>query len=466
MTNPSRPRSTSATYRSTVTLLASVAILGGCATAAPRQSAAPAAAAPVATDIAVASFDTAWSRIGAAHYDSLMGGLDWQAVRAELRPRASAARTMGELREVLNDLTGRLGESHYGLIPAESFVALETRPDAASRQHGETGITLRLIGDDVVVTEVAPGSPAARAGVRTGWIVDSVGTFSAARMRRALAALDSDRDRREARIRVPLAATARFNGPLDSTVSVVFRDAGDRVTTVPIGRQAPRGTAVQFASLPAMYVELEHERIPLEGACIGVIRFNVWMPQVAAEFDRAMSAVRDCRGIVLDLRGNVGGVGAMVMGISGYFLNDVQSLGTMRTRREQLRFVSNPRRVNNDGQAISPFAGPLAILVDDQSISTSEIFASGMQGIGRARVFGDTTPGQALPAYTMRLASGDVLMYVVADFVGPDGQRVEGRGTIPDVALPARRAALLDGRDEAREEAIRWAASGRAGAQP
>jgi carboxyl-terminal processing protease len=79
-----------------------------------------------------------------------------------------------------------------------------------------------------------------------------------------------------------------------------------------------------------------------------------------------------------------------------------------------------------------------------------------MQAIGRARIFGETSAGQALPAMATRLPTGDVLLHVTADLVAPDGRRVEGRGVVPDEPVPLRRAELLAGRDAALEAAVRW----------
>jgi carboxyl-terminal processing protease len=180
------------------------------------------------------------------------------------------------------------------------------------------------------------------------------------------------------------------------------------------------------------------------------------MPLLLAHFDRAVDAVRDCRGIVLDLRGNPGGAGAMVMGIGGHFLDSAVSLGTLRMRTNELRFVANPRRVSTRGETVRPYAGPLAILVDPLTGSTSEIFAAGLQALGRARVFGEASAGQALPAMATRLPTGDVLLHVIADFVAPDGRRIEGRGVIPDEVVPLRRAELLMGRDAALDAAVGW----------
>ena len=201
------------------------------------------------------------------------------------------------------------------------------------------------------------------------------------------------------------------------------------------------------------------ERGLRDGKVIGVIRFNIWMPVLAAQFDAAVDSLRDADGIVLDLRGNFGGVGGMSMGIAGHFLDTTRVIGVMRQRGVELRFVSNPRRVNTRSQAVRPYAGPLALVVDALSISTTEIFVGGLQAMGRARVFGSQTAGQALPAVTERLPNGDILYHAIADFLSPTGQPLEGAGVTPDVPVPLTRQALLAGGDPALDAAIHWTAT-------
>jgi carboxyl-terminal processing protease len=166
-----------------------------------------------------------------------------------------------------------------------------------------------------------------------------------------------------------------------------------------------------------------------------------------------------CDGIVIDLRGNPGGLGAMVMGFGGYFVDSTRSLGTMRTRQVSLNFVINPRSSRANGSTVEPYSGPLAIMVDAMSASTSEIFATGMQRIGRARVFGERSAAAALPALMERLPSGDVFVHAVADFTDPAGKRVEGAGAVPDETVPLTVAGLLAGKDAPLDAAVRWIAS-------
>jgi carboxyl-terminal processing protease len=125
-------------------------------------------------------------------------------------------------------------------------------------------------------------------------------------------------------------------------------------------------------------------------------------------------------------------------------------------RRNTLHMRANPRLVNTNGERVEPFAGPVAILVDETSASASEMFAGGMQGLGRVRVFGTTSVGGVLPAVTERLPNGDVLYHAIADFITSDGIVLEGRGVVPDEPIRPTRADLLAGRDPVLDAALRW----------
>lgn len=443
-----------------IAALAAIATLG--CRVAHAQVSEPVAAAiddPVTPAFALADFDSAWSRILHSYYDSTFRGLDWRQVREELRPRAERATTRSEVRAVIREMLSRLGESHFALIPREALEPFGpgSADDGAERgEPGDAGLELRFIGDQLVVSRVVPGGPADVAGIRTGWVVEAIGATEVEELRAAMAALDEEFGRRTGRARVTRRAQALLLGEAGEAVTLRLRDDADRAVTVKVRRAPVAGEPVRVGNLPVLYTRLETQQVGSGRECVGVIRFNVWMPLIDPHFEAAMETFRGCLGIVVDLRGNPGGVGAMAMGISGYFLDQQTSLGVMTTRQGELRFVSNPRLATRAGEPRTPFAGPVAILVDALTASTSEVFAIGMQQIGRARVFGETSAGEALPALMVRLPSQDVLYHAIANFTGPDGTRVEGRGVVPDEVVPLTRAGLLAGRDAPLEAAVRW----------
>lgn len=418
-----------------------------------RAQDAPRLAGP-SLSLELASFDSAWSRVKQTYYDTTMRGIDWDGVRRELRPKVEQANSRAETRRAITDMLGRLGESHFAVLPGEAIP--ESAAPAAGSGHGDVGLTVRLLGGALVVTRVAPGSPGAQGGIGMGWTVEQIDTLTVAARLAALERVSGARERRIAAVRLAMMLGGQLNGAPGSPVRLVMRDGDGATQERTLVRRESAGQVVQMGALPPMHTLLEHERVAAASGCVGVIRFNVFLVPIAPAFDDAMGALGDCRGIILDLRGNIGGVAAMVMGLAGYFFDTEVTLGVLKMRGSELRYVTNPRRVSRSGVPRAPFTGPLAIIVDEQSASTTEIFAAGLQHLGRARVFGDTSAGQALPAMLTRLPNGDALMYAVADYTAPDGRRLEGQGVVPDERAPASRPALLAGRDEAVRAAVRW----------
>jgi carboxyl-terminal processing protease len=127
----------------------------------------------------------------------------------------------------------------------------------------------------------------------------------------------------------------------------------------------------------------------------------------------------------------------------------------MHTRETSLAFVLNPRA--------ETYTGPLAVLVDGCSMSTTEILAGGLQDLGRARVFGTPTAGAALPSMVERLPNGDGFQYAFASYVSVGGEHLEGRGVRPDVVVSPVRESLLEGRDAVLDAAVDWILSEAAG---
>ncbi len=444
--------------------------VGGTGVAAPtigqmfESAAACDAPAPVSTSLnatpvrePLVTFDSAWSIINRTHWDTTFNGVNWRAVRDTLRPQAAAATTTGELRAVLGAMIARLHQSHFSIIPREiSDISAPTPGERTPDRSGTIGATLRFVGGTIIVSNVRAGGAAARAGVRRGWVMESVGGCPLAPR---LTRVAKNADARRAALLAYSLANEALAGAVGDSVRVSFRDGANAVRTVAIERETEPGLVAKFGNLPPLNTSLSFERLRSGGKSIGVIRFNIWMPVLGAQFDAAVDSLRDTDGIVLDLRGNFGGVGGMAMGVAGHFLDSAYTIGTMHQRGLSLKFLANPRRVDTRSRPVAPYGGPLALVLDELSISTTEIFGGGLQALGRARVFGVQTSGQALPAVTERLPNGDILYHAIADFLSPTGKPIEGDGVMPDVRAPLTRAALLDGRDPALDAAVLWAAS-------
>ena len=464
-------------------------LLAGCQSTGSAERTATTASAPVTAataanaidpTLAVATFDSAWQLVYDSHFDPNFNGVDWPGVRDELRPKVDGLDDERELRGVIEDMLSRLGQSHFALLPREAVDRLEGAESAASDSmsedntsdassagddddeekesdhEGDLGLIVAILDDEVVVTHVDDDGPAAQAGVRTGWVIEEIDGRNLSERLRELPTSD---DNRMVQYHAMAIINARLAGDPETTVNLRFRDEDDDVAEVELTRRQRPGELVQFGNLPPMNANLEHERlVATGGAQVGVIRFTVWMLPLSKPFAAAVDDLRDVDGIVIDLRGNPGGVGGMAMGIAGHFVSDASSLGTMKMRTGELQFNISPRRLDSKGDRADPFTRPLAILVDRYTASTSEIFAAGMQSIGRARVFGETSAGAALPAQMNRLPNGDVLLHAFADFILPSGESVEGVGVVPDTPIELLRKDLVGGRDPVLDAAVNWIA--------
>ena len=136
----------------------------------PKKAAKPAELTAAQRSRNVESFEVVWKTIRDKHFDPKLGGLDWQAVHDASRPKVEAATTMKDARAVFNAAIERLHQTHFGIIPAELYEGLENPNEGP----GEVGLDLRLIEGRAVVSAVAQGRPAFRAGVKTGWVIDRI----------------------------------------------------------------------------------------------------------------------------------------------------------------------------------------------------------------------------------------------------------------------------------------------------
>lgn len=398
----------------------------------------------------VASFEMVWSTVLDRHPDSKFNGLDWRKVHDETLPKILAATSMDQVRATLMEMLGKLGTSHYGIVPGEVYDDIDGKspqPDSPKpASFGNPGIETLVIDGKAVVSRVVAGSPAEKAGIKAGMTVDDVNGAAMDPMLRSIAKLNDP----EAELIMQRSVARKIAGPVDEQVALRLRDAEGHVVETKLEREPPKGELVTFGNLPPMRVFFESRR--LEGGA-GYIHFNLFINPITVipSFEKAMHEFAKAPGVILDLRGNPGGIGFMANGLSGYFIaEEGRKLGEMRTRDMNLNFVIFPRA--------EVYSGPVAVLIDGGSASTSEIFAAGLQDLKRARVFGTRSAGAALPSDFRRLPNGDGFQFAMATYKSESGRILEGRGVVPDVEVRQTPEALAAGRDLVIEAAQKWIA--------
>jgi carboxyl-terminal processing protease len=379
-------------------------------------------------------FDEVWEQVRDRYFDPTMRGVDWQEARKSFRPRAAEARDESELYSVLRLMLGELRDPHTRVFaPGEST-------DWRVQHYVSVGIAVRELAGGVVVTDVERDSEASLAGLRAGDEIVSVdGTQAEALVERMLASQAAG-DSKSARL---LAVTRLFDGQRDTYVTVAFRRAGEtRERTVVLQRE----TRTRKPSF-----EIRGER---DG--VRVVRFNLFTPEAAVEFARALvGKLKGARAIVIDLRDNGGGEADAMADFASTLLPAGVSLGRFTDREGRVRLEPTTRSVLlSSADSIARFHGRVVLLTNERTASAAEVFTAVMRESGRAVVVGEETCGCVLGIERrQQLPDGGVLDISETDYHTAAGERLEGAGLRPDIPAAPTREDLRRRHDRALEMA-------------
>jgi carboxyl-terminal processing protease len=384
----------------------------------------------------LASFDLVWKTVKETYHDSTLAGLDWQGIRDRLRPRMESAASSEEARSVIGEMLAPLNQSHFMIIPREYFQG--ERTDSALSGNGVCGFDVRLVDGRVLVTSVRDDSPAFAVGVRPGWEVVRIDAVPVQETMDEIAALYKGRSRFEFELIHTLYSS--LSGEIGDGGPVLFRDGENRERP---GRYIPA-----YGNLGPAFVDFEAKKLAGD---IGYIGFNGFagVAYLSPAFNGAMDSLRSAKGVIVDLRGNAGGIGGIALAMAGWFVAEKgRSLATIASRDRADRILVVPRS--------KTYSGPLAVLVDGLTASAAEFLSGGLQDLGRARLFGGRTAGFSGQGSLLKLPNGDIFMHMTAQHVRADGTDVEGNGVEPDVEARPTRESLLEGRDAALDAALEW----------
>lgn len=386
------------------------------------------------------AFEKVWNTVNEKHYDKTFGGVDWNKVRADYEPKALAAKSSDEFHAVLRRMLGELKLSHFGIFPPAPAAAEE-----AAAGGGTTGLELKMIDGRAVVYRVEADSPAAKAGLRPGFAIEKIDGRTVAEILAPLEKSLAARATTAGQLYRERTLAARLTGRPGAIVKLEAAGAKNERLAFEVPLVAlKREMSQAFGNFPAQEMVFEARR--LDGN-VGYIHFNIWVVAQMPKLRQAIREFADAKGLVFDLRGNPGGIGGMAPGIAGLLVAEQSSLGSMTGRETEQKFIVYPQS--------DPFRGKVVVLTDYGTGSTSEIFAAGLQEIGRAAVVGERSAGAVLPSVFELLPTGAMFQYAISDYKSPKNILIEGRGVVPDTEVRQTREALLAGRDAVLEAAVK-----------
>lgn len=272
-----------------------------------------------------------------------------------------------------------------------------------------SGVGLEVAERDGRIAVVTPidGSPAARAGLRSGDILLEIDGRTVAGGR-----LDEIID--------------RMRGFVGSSVQLTVERSGEaEPLQFALERSEVQVRTVRAEALPGRY---------------GYLRVTHFADSTPRDLGRALAGLQSAaplRGLVLDLRGNPGGVLESSVSVADEFL-DSGVIVRAEGRTAESRFVLRA----TEGDALR--SAPLVVLIDGGSASGAEIVAGALRDHGRATLMGERTFGKGSVQTVMPLANGQALKLTTSRYFTPSGASLHQRGLEPDVSLPG--ATHRDGR--------------------
>lgn len=296
--------------------------------------------------------------------------------------------------------------SHY-LSPNEA----KEFQDSVSGAFDGVGMTVEQDSAGLKVLSVFDGSPAKAAGIGRGDVIVSVDG-------RSIAGMASD------------LATARIKGEPGTKVKLEVRPAGSKeAKTLTVTRKR-----VQVPVVQGHIVEHDGKKV----AVVSLASFSSGAHGLLrAEIDKLLK--QGAQAIVLDLRGNPGGLLTEGVLVSSIFIEDGKIVSVKgRSRAERVETAQ--------GDAIDAKI-PVVVLVDGGSASASEIVTGALRDRKRATVVGVNTFGKGLVQEVEELSNGGVLDLTVANYYTPNGKTITKKGITPDVKA-------RDNPKTARDEAL------------
>ena len=413
---------------------------GRCVGASVRRRRAPVAGAGARS---LASFDDVWQTINDTFYDPTFGGVDWAAVRARIAAarrggRVARRRPRGHPRDArpARPLAFRAALDRHRpptRCPGRPLVPIEIRILDARRRHHARDARRRW-----------PSAPGLRAG-------DSADGRSTAQP----PTLGGRRIRpRRARGAISMQWRAAFralHGADGSTAVLRVREPHGRERELSVTRAMGAGETVQLGNLPPLQVcvEVARELKTPGGRRVGVIAFNIWMAAIndagragrRSVPDRTMARDSTCAAIRAGWRDDP-------RDRRPRHRRADSLLGTMQTRDSAARVQRRIRGWSTtDGRRVAPFAGPVAILVDELTASASECFAGALQSLGRARIFGRPDDGAGAAGVDQAAAQRRRADARDRRLRHVDRPQPRGRRRDPGRAGAARPSLALAGRD-------------------
>ncbi len=357
---------------------------------------------PICASSAVASFkdspkavvDEAWQIVNREYVDGTFNRLDWQKTRMELLKRNYGNRQEAHI--AIRSILRKLGDPYTRFMDPQQFQSLN------NQTSGEmSGVGIKLEANpktkQLIVAEAIDNSPASKAGIKAG---------------DAIVAIDGK---------------STQNMTLDGAISLIRGEIGKSITLkIARGGKLPYDIPLTRAQIEVASVFSELKQ---EGKLkVGYIRLSEFSSHSAEQMEKAIKDLnrKQVNAYVLDMRGNPGGLLQASVEIARMWMDNGTIVKTVDRKGGNENFSAVQGALTQL---------PMAVLVDGNSASASEILAGALKDNRRAQIVGAQTFGKALVQSVHSLSDGSGMAVTVAHYYTPNGTDIGHKGVTPDIKV-------------------------------
>ena len=289
----------------------------------------------------------------------------------------------------IDGMVKSLGDPHSNFLDAEDFERLKEYNDAA---FGGIGVTMGFKDDKVTVISVLDDTPGQKAGLQVGDEIVAV-------------------DGNEVAGQSASDVVMQTRGEVGTEVQLTIRRAGEQMD-VTLQRDVIHVPTVKGSMLD-------------NG--VGYMRISMFAENTDELFTEELQKLedQDMRGLIIDLRGNPGGL-----------LKSVVKIGKLIVPQGPIVSVKERDGSQREyGSELAETKYPIVVLIDGNSASAAEILAGALQDTGAATLVGTKSYGKGSVQSVIPLTQGEGLKLTIAKYYTPSGRCIDGIGIEPDVEV-------------------------------
>lgn len=329
-------------------------------------------------------FDRTWKTVKKSYYDKDMNEQDWYRWKVHYQGKI---KTEDDAYVAINTMLASLNDPYTKFLSKKEFEELNTSIDSKI-----TGIGVNILSNagKIIVLNVIDGTPASSSGIKSGDIIYAVNKKEVSGM------TVSD-------------VASLVRGPENSTVELTLLRKDKKINKTIKRKEIKIKTVKSSVDKNIGYIQIL--------SFIGATTSN--------EFIEALEKTNKTDGLILDLRGNPGGLLPNAIFIANLFIPEGKIVSVVGRNGFKQDLTAQQTDYNVDK--------PLIVLIDHSSASASEILSGALKDYKKAKLVGTTTYGKGMVQQVMPMPNATGLNLTIAKYLTPNGTDINKKGIAPDV---------------------------------